>query len=1130
MITPLRNIHLPAAHVIVLLCFILALAGCAPQVESPPVVDGVVDLSSWDFEKNGPARLFGQWQFSWGGSGRHADGAAAEYFPVPGLWQGGTAKGQPLDPKGHATYTVRLRMPDVVPDKMAVLVAGGMSVCEVWINGTKMESTGRFGTSPATEEPKDHYVIAECPDTWRIMEIVLRVSNYHNGQGGLNGDVLLGSANQVNNFYNTPRLLGACMAGALFCLSLLYLSLYSMRRSGKEYIYFSLFCFFWCGAILFSPSSGFLMSTLAPSISWEWYINCSLLPYGATVPLMLLFYHSLFPKRFGTIVERTSVVLGLLYMAYILVTPPNAYDIMLFFYFVLSSLSLIYMFICFGIDIFNREKGVWILSVGYLALGLAELDDMLFDLNIIDVASLRPLGIFVFILSYSLFLAFRFTRAFSRAENLANELEETNVRLLQLDRLKDEFLANTTHELKTPLAGMIGIAESLQARIDGERADSTSEHLNTIIQSGRRLSKLINDVLDFSRLKHRDIELKREAVNLHDMVQQVLALAQTLKRNEEVLLVNDIPSGLFAVVADPDRLEQILFNLVGNSVKYTDSGKISVSVERDGSNAVISVTDTGKGIPAEKLQLIFMPYEQGWTEESGGTGIGLPITKQLVEMHGGELKVASEPGAGSCFSFVLPLAEAGAAESNTATVELCDVSSPSAVSLEAGMETTSGQYQVLVVDDEPVNLQVVSSILDLAGISFRTATDGRAALRLIEQGDEPELVLLDVMMPGMNGYQVCRELRRRFTPSVLPIVLLTVKNRTCDIVEGFEAGANDYLSKPFSREELSARVLSQLKLKDAYAVLAENTELKHEMELRRKTEGQLRFLHARLGKVFDSLDDAIVVVNQSCEIVFYNEPLKAIVGSAEIELLGHPLEGLLKDASTASSLSLLEYCHGRARETEVSALFDDVAMKTSDLMAGTAFWATRVELEEETLTLLILRVAGKSSNGGGGLPARMIQDLNANRQRVLALEDAMLSTDQASPEERQQLLDDIKSLDELLGKISSRMQAPSMDEHRRFLAVKVMNLAIDCWVDATGLTKADLAEQSGLWNVYMERDGYFRTQTLDKYLEIETLPQKPRWKMVFVTADYVLANSRSDLSIRAELEMAVASLKELTFG
>jgi two-component system sensor histidine kinase ChiS len=1126
MLKLLRKNHHPFLRVVVF-SFLLLLMGCADQVESPHVINGKVDLSSWDFENDGPVRLFGEWQFSWNATGKAEDTLITDYYQVPALWQGVTANGQLLESKGNAVYTVRLRMPNAHSEKMAVLVAGGMSVCEIWINGTKMESSGQFGTEATTEEPNNHYVIAECPETWRVMEIALHISNYHNMQGGLNGDVLLGTAGQINSFYHTPRLVGVGMAGALCCLSLLYISLFVMRRSGKENLYFGFFCLFWCVAILFSPSSGFLMSILAPSIPWAWYINCSLLPYGMTVPLMLMFYHSFFPKRFGVIMERICWTLGLVYIVYILATPPNAYDKVLFFYFGFSSLALIYMFLCFAIDMYHQEKGVWILSIGYLALAVAELDDILFDLNIVNVASLRPLGMFFFILSYAFYMAFRFSSAFNRAESLAVELKATNCRLLQLDKMKDEFFANTTHELKTPLAGMIGIAESLQAGSNGSLSDSTRNHLNTIINSGRRLSKLINDVLDFSRLKHKDIELNNESVNLHDMVQQVLSLAKALKINDKVRLVNGVPSGFPSVIADPDRLEQILFNLIGNSVKYTDVGEVSVIADIAGDKAMISVADTGRGIPEEKQQLIFMPYEQADAGESGGTGIGLSITKQLVEMHGGDLRVTSDLGEGSTFSFALRLAESGEIEINT-PVLLSDRAQVQEIHpFSPEIEAPPGRYQILVVDDEPVNIQVVASILDLAGISFRTAANGKTALRMVEGGDRPDMVLLDVMMPDMNGYQVCRELRRSFTPSVLPIVLLTVKNRVGDIVEGFSAGANDYLTKPFSREELSARVLSQLKLKDAYVALAENAELKHEIELRRKTESNLRFLHARLGKVLDSLDDVIVVVNQSCEIVFYNESLKDVMGCFDNDLLGQPLGILLKDASGNSSSKMLDYCSGRQKGAGQSALFEGIGVQTSQAMSGTSFWATRVELEEETLTLLMLRVAGSHEDSGMALPATIIQDLDDNRQRVLSLENAMLSADSSDPEKRQQLVDDIKSLDDLLGKISSRMQGSSKDEQRRSLAVKIMNLSIDCWVDATQLTKADLAEQSGLWNVYMERDGYFRTQTLDKYLEIETLPQKPRWKMVFVTADYVLANSQAAFPVRTELETTLASLKEL---
>ncbi len=1053
----------------------LLLSGCVPEQEAPRVVDGTVDLSSWDFERNGLVRLFGDWEFQWG------DNERSDRFHVPGLWQGQTVAGETLSAKGNAVYRLRICMPDVLPEHMAVLVAGGMSVCEVRINGSKIESSGKLGTSAESEHPVRHYVIAECPQSERIIQLALLVSNHHNIQGGLNGNVLIGTSRQINNFYTIPRVLGGCMAGALSCLALLYLVMFSMRRSSREYLYFGLFCLFWCIAILFSPSSGFLMTVLAPSIPWDSYINLSMLPYGATIPLMLMFYHRLFPKRYGRIIERICWAIGLSYVVYIMLTPPNAYDVVAFFYYLFSNIVLIYMFGCFALDVIHREKGIWILLLGYVALGFTELDEMLFDLNIINSASLRLLGVFIFVLSYACYLALRFSRAFSKVEKLSVELETANVRLLQLDRLKDDFLARTTHELKTPLAGMIGVAESLIGDTRGSISGTAAAHLDVIVHSGKRLANLINDVLDLSRLKHKDIVLQLESVSPHVAVQRVLALGETLKRGNDVSLVNAIAPDFPAVKADPDRLEQILFNLIGNSLKFTNSGHVTVSAAEYEGLVEIAITDTGTGISAEDQKIIFNTYEQGSSPDVGGLGLGLSITRHLVELHGGTLAVSSDDGCGSRFYFSLPLAESTFSENSPGSLPIIfdDVYQAdsvdgtalpalvSAKSLQSDISISGNKYQVLVVDDEPVNLQVVASILNIAGISFCTAQNGATALKMLEDGHEPDMLLLDVMMPDMSGYAVCRELRKKYPASVMPIVLLTVKNRIEDIVEGFSAGANDYLTKPFSREELGARVAMQLKLKEAYTAQEENLALKRELELRRKTENGLRYMQARLAKILDSIDDAIIGVNLSNEIAFCNRPFEKLSGRSGGEILGEPLASLLGGGPETHE-TLLGYMRHQAGAADQSIVFDGITiMADKDKELAVSFWVTGLEIEEEIMGLMIVRPSGSGKAAGlPNLSSRLVQEFSADSEKEIWL----------------------------------------ADKDKRLLAVQVMTLAVDCWMESTGATKADMAEQSGLWNVYMEKDGYFRTQTLDKYLDEKTLPKNPRWKKIIVTADFVLAN------------------------
>jgi len=412
-------------------------------------------------------------------------------------------------------------------------------------------------------------------------------------------------------------------------------------------------------------------------------------------------------------------------------------------------------------------------------------------------------------------------------------LEAKNAELEHLDKLKDEFLANTSHELRTPLNGMIGISESMIDGATGKLTEIQERNLWMVAQSGHRLSNLVNDILDFSKLKHKSIDLQLKPVSLRDLVEVVLTLSQSLVGTKQLSLINEVSPDLPPAQADENRLQQILYNLVGNAVKFTRSGTVKVSAEvlppsaeQESSVLAVTIADTGIGIPEEKLERIFEAFEQaeGSTgREFGGTGLGLAVTKQLVELHHGKLTVTSTVGAGSQFTFTLPVAQgkgpAGAYQPSVSTTRLQraanladpSVSGGAAIADSAPSPESSGSV-VLVVDDEPVNLQVLANHLSLHDYSIVQASNGEDALQLIEQGLKPSIILLDVMMPKMTGYEVTQRLREQYPATDLPIVLLTAKTQVADLVTGLAAGANDYLTKPIAREELLARIRTHLNL------------------------------------------------------------------------------------------------------------------------------------------------------------------------------------------------------------------------------------------------------------------------------------------------------------------------------
>ncbi|MFT4924234.1 MAG: signal transduction histidine kinase/ligand-binding sensor domain-containing protein [Phenylobacterium sp.] len=436
--------------------------------------------------------------------------------------------------------------------------------------------------------------------------------------------------------------------------------------------------------------------------------------------------------------------------------------------------------------------------------------------------------------------------------SILNE-QAMNQRLKQVDKLKDEFLANTSHELRTPLNGIIGLAESLMDGAAGQLPNEANHNLAMVVASGKRLSNLVNDILDFSKLKNHTLSLNTCAVDLYSMAEVVLTLSRPLidsKRDrlrrpglrslgrikkgrkkfrpKKLELINEVPANLSAALADENRLQQILHNLVGNAIKFTDSGQITVSAVEQENSLTISVKDTGIGIAADKFGSIFDSFEQleAHTERtSSGTGLGLAVSQQLVVLHGGTISVASELGKGSVFSFSLPIAkdlpdpDAQAIES---VARLHNIQHDSLFESELGHRAAlmhqsnydGHAFRILIVDDEPVNRLVLHNHLSLQHYQLVEAADGEQALQEVAENGPFDLLLLDIMMPRMSGYEVCKKLRETHPVNDLPVIFLTAKNQVSDLVECFAVGANDYLTKPVTKHELLSRVEIHLRLLD----------------------------------------------------------------------------------------------------------------------------------------------------------------------------------------------------------------------------------------------------------------------------------------------------------------------------
>lgn len=403
-------------------------------------------------------------------------------------------------------------------------------------------------------------------------------------------------------------------------------------------------------------------------------------------------------------------------------------------------------------------------------------------------------------------------------EKMATQAQERMVeRLQKLDRLKDEFIANVSHELRTPLNGIIGISESMLDGATGLLSQPQRYNLSLVIAASRRLFHLVSDLIDFSQLKHREIRLLPRPVWLREVVEVVLKLSQPTIGEKPLKLVNAVEAGLPPISADEDRLQQILHNLVGNAIKFTQQGEVRVEARVAGALLEIAISDTGPGIASEDFERIFESFEQAdgsITREHSGSGLGLAITRQLVELHGGGIRVESALGQGARFVFTLPLVEGDtpAGPQATTVVGTQDLQ-PGAEHAQQVPEDAADEntFRILVVDDEPINLQVLVNMLSIQKYAVTRALSGAEALAALER-QTYDLVLLDVMMPHMSGYEVCESIRRKYPANELPVVFLTARNQISDLVQGFDTGANDYLTKPVAKNELLARIRTHIHL------------------------------------------------------------------------------------------------------------------------------------------------------------------------------------------------------------------------------------------------------------------------------------------------------------------------------
>lgn len=779
-------------------------------INQPLPVNGQLDLSRWTFTDNSLS-LNGEWRF-YPHVFIETDGTTTDHqiknIQVPGDWSE-VLNGVYPESKayGFGSYELIVTLPKNRPEVYGIRIKSIHTGARIIVNGKIVKTVNHparsFENAPTFRGP--FYTLFTIPEGTDKLHLVIEASNYDTPyMGGINKSFVFGTEEAITKEVNMQETLQMTV---IIVLLLHAVYAFLLLATGRKFKQTELALFGWMLVFMAIGSAMDDETFIQLPIDNEYSFRIMTFFYVCLLLLMMRFIHRLYPTNewFVKIVSVIVSVMGVLTLGII---PFEYLSILLGLYYVLYFSAISYM-IYTTIQHIKQGKtdGYFILFfvISYtsnIVWGFLLLSD------IVDFP-FYPFDFIFSIVSIALLL-------FRRHHQLLVVSEKQREKLIEEDQKKDQFLANTSHEIRNPLHAMINIAQLLLN--NHERLDEEAKHnLALIIRVGHQLTFTLNDILDITKLKERELSLNKTIVDIKQLTDEVIEIVTFMAHKPEVTIDSHLSSKTPLVYADRHRILRVLFNLLHNALKFTDAGTVVVEANVEKHYLRLSITDSGIGMTDVEMVKIFLPYEklESRDQDSGGIGLGLNISKQLIEQHGGELSVTSKKGIGSTFHLTLPLATKEQL-ANEATYNNQEIIPPliiNKVKTPLHKRANEKQSKILIVDDDAINLNVLQSILEPI-YYVKTTLKPENVLDMINE-EVFDLIISDVMMPRLSGYQLTEEIRKRYSISELPVLLLTARSQKEDVYTGFLAGANDYIVKPVDSLELQARVQALTQLKQA---------------------------------------------------------------------------------------------------------------------------------------------------------------------------------------------------------------------------------------------------------------------------------------------------------------------------
>ena len=633
-------------------------SNCGENKKLPPKAKlGVIDLRAWDFEVDGAVNLEGEWEFYWKEFLSNKEILEANnpqnfgYIKVPNSWNNNVIGNEKIEGRTFGTYKLKI----IINPNQAKLGLRNLYIAtayKLFINDTEIASSGKIGKSIDSYEPKTKILLSEIP-VHSELNIVLQVSNFYHNKGGLRRAIKFGKIDDLVSDRNRFTTLDLILAGSLLIMGFYHIFIYFLRQDDKSNFYFGVFCSLMFLRILFSGE--LIISTLFDNISYGLLTRIEYISIYLGLPIFILYiyysYKNYISKKvlIGTIIfnipSNYMVFFGDIYY---LTKMLFIYEIYTIITVIISLLFLVYL-------IKKKEYDALYLLTSGVIFALCVINDILYNLNLIETTYTAPYGFFVVIFAQSILISVRYTSALRNSEDARKFLARKEIDLIyskmeveKLSKTKDIFISNLSHEIKTPLSYVYGYSEILKDSIQSER---DKQYFIEIYQNIGKLNDYINDLILLTEIDS-EIKLNITPNNLNNLINNLIQYYNGIIEINNIQIINKVDSEII-INCDNVLMYKAIGNILKNSILYNKkNGEVIIDFYKKDNSIFISIKDTGIGISSEYYQKVFEKFyrlNQENQYEIQGVGVGLYISQKVINMHKGEIILESSLNEGTNF-------------------------------------------------------------------------------------------------------------------------------------------------------------------------------------------------------------------------------------------------------------------------------------------------------------------------------------------------------------------------------------------------------------------------------------------------------------------------------------------------